>query len=169
MELADKAWPSRLVFIALLAAAGLAILVSARSMAPQVASHFDAAGVANGFVTRGSYLALLLAVAIGFPLVLSLVQAAMTSRATTLRIPDAAYWLAPARRDATIAAINAQMMRFGLLLCAFMLYTHRLVMRANTMTPPRLESTSFVAGLVVFLMLVGIWMFGFFRRFRRAG
>ncbi|MCJ0765750.1 DUF1648 domain-containing protein [Variovorax terrae] len=156
-----------LIFLVLLAVAALFIGATGRGLPAVVASHFDASGAANGFMPRGAYLLLMLAVVVGVPLAVVVGSGRALDRpGARINLPHRDHWLAPGRREETVAFIRRQLARFGILLVVFLCYTHWLVVRANGVSPPRLPLLWFVAGLGFFLAGVLVWGLVFLRRFR---
>lgn len=89
------------------AAAALFVLLTGRLLAPVVASHFDVAGEPNSFVSRNNYLALMVIVSAGLPLVIAaLGRWAASLSDDFLDIPNKRYWLAPERRVAPTACVR---------------------------------------------------------------
>lgn len=63
------------VFIALLLFAILFVTVTAAELPPMVASHFDAGGQANAFMTRSGYVRFALCLCAGLPLLIAFLVA----------------------------------------------------------------------------------------------
>lgn len=159
---------SRFLFAAMLAGAAMFILWTGQALPPVVASHFGASGLADGFMSRTAYLLLMVTVTIGIPLAIVLVQALVDHTHESLRIPHRQYWMAPERRDATMAFMRRQAMRFAILLAVFLCFVHWLVVDGNAAKPPRLNNSLFIPALVAFFAAVGIWVAAFWVRFRRS-
>jgi hypothetical protein len=105
---------------------------------------------------------------VAFLLLLALVPAAAAGKgARSLDIPQRDYWLAPERREATVACIRAHGRWFAAAVALFLTYVHWLVVRANALRPPVLSTTGIVSGLVVFFLALAVWLAVLFRRFRR--
>lgn len=142
-------------------------LVSGLEMPATVASHFNAAGLADGWMPRGDYLVLmggLLASLVVLPLGLPrLIARAPDSQ---LSLPNKAYWLAPERRAATLAWIAAHLRWLALLLAAFLSVLHGQVVQAQRLEPPVL--TLGLAPLGVFLAAVGAWVGALWWHFQHA-
>jgi len=154
-------------FVGVLLAATAFILYTGRGLPPIVASHFGAAGEANGSMTRGAYLAFMLVVTVGLPaLVVFALDATLRAGTRFINLPNRDYWLAPERREDTIAFLLGQNVRFGTLLVVFLAYTHALVVAANGRQPPQLSSGAMLAGLVMFLLLTLLGLVRLVRRFR---
>jgi hypothetical protein len=157
------------LLLVVLVAAAVFIWLSDASLPPVVASHFVSGGRANGFMPRGAYLGLMLATAVGMPLILSLVTGGITRLLPDrfINLPNRDYWLAPERRQQTFDYLADQGYRFAILLCAFFCFMHWLVIRANEQQPPRLPESMLFTALAVFLVALVIWLGAFFIRFRR--
>lgn len=160
-------------FLAMALGAALFVLLTSRNLPPVVASHFDGAGAANGFMTREFYTWFMLAFVVGMPLLLVYLPAfALASPHARINLPNREYWLAPQRRQATVAFLCQHLARFGTLLLLLLCYLHWLVIQANAQVPPQLSSTWLVGGLVGFLISGVTWagvLFGRFRKVPREG
>jgi uncharacterized membrane protein len=155
------------LFVAFLAAAAIFVGSTAAALPPVVASHFNASGAANGFMTRTAYTALVMLLLVGAPLLLAFVPfTVIGSGGAGLNIPDRHYWLAPERREQTIGFLRQQGLLFAALVAVFLVYVHWLVVRANQLRPPQLSTAALVAGLAVFLVALGAWLVVLFGRFR---
>ena len=153
--------------LALIACAGVFICWSSRTLPPVVAAHFDAAGRANGYLGRGLYIAILLLITVLVPLLVLIIPSrALSHPDVRINLPNRDYWLAPERRAATIGFLMRQMSMFVWLLLAFLCYAQWLVVRANALSPPTLDSRAFLDGLVVFLACTVFWSARLVRRFR---
>lgn len=157
-----------LAFVALLVAAAGFVLLSGRSLPPVVASHFNANGDADGFMPRTLYLGLMVAIAIGLPLlVASLHSVVRFVPARFINLPNRDYWLAPARITETLAYLQVQGRRFAVIMAAFLCYVHWLVVQANTVQPPHLSGAMFAVGMLLFLAALAIWLGAYLTHFRR--
>jgi hypothetical protein len=156
-----------LLFLLFLACAAAFVWLTSQSLPDVVASHFGAAGAADGFMTRDFYLRFMLAFAVGLPLLIFVVPYFALGRSgARINLPNREYWLAPERRAETVAFLRAHAVGFAVTLAVFLCYVHWLVVRANAVQPPHLSAPALIAGLAVFLlaMLVGAWrLFGRFR------
>jgi hypothetical protein len=152
----------------LLLTAAVLVLLSGRSLPPVVASHFAVSGEANGFMPRRIYLGLMLALTVGVPLLLVFVFGVVRFiNPRFINLPHRAYWLAPERAAATFAYLQSQSIYLAALLTVFLCFVHWLAVRANAVQPPHLSTSLFVAGLVVFLVALVVWMRTFVVHFRR--
>lgn len=138
-----------------------------RQLPARVASHFGADGVANGWSSRESYVWTLI-------VILSLSALTMAGLAAIVRItptnlvnlPHREYWLAPERREATIAAFQS----FGFILAGLtsllFLAIHLLTVAANESQPAVLSGAVWWL-LGAFLAATGGMVFLLYRRFAR--
>jgi hypothetical protein len=157
-------------FALYVAVIGVFVWVSSRRLPPLVASHFGAAGVPNGYMTRTVYAAFMLAFVIALPAFMVAVGWYALGRAgARLNVPNRDYWLAPERRAATVAGLRTGILWFGVLLVTFLGYVHGLVVQANELVPPRLSQPWFIGGFVAFFVLLFIALGSFRRRFRAPG
>ena len=160
---------STAAFLALVACAAIYVGWSSRGLPPLVASHFGAGGAANGFMPRGPYVGFMLVVVVLLPAIVGLVpNRAFRAEGARINLPNAAYWLAPERRGATIESLSYQMRRFATLLLGFLCYAHGLVIQANESVPPALAEPAFVGGLAAFLVATLVWVLAFMLRYRKV-
>lgn len=156
------------VLLALLAAAAAFVLATGDDLPPIVASHFDGSGAANGFTTRRAYLAVMLLMVTGIPTVM-VMMARFLHRLSPryINVPYRDYWLAPGRREATLAYMAAYLASFAWVLVLFLCFVHWRVVEANRLQPPHLSPAWFVPALVAFVVVAGFWMVALYRRFPR--
>lgn len=135
---------------------------------PQVvASHFDGAGVANGWSSRevfmGIYLvmiALLILVFIAIP------RWAVRRDSFALRIPHHDYWLGPERISQTRAFFFRFMMAMGVLHLLLTIWVMQLAILANLRQDASLDAGIYwVLGLYFVLVSAGVLYF--FIHFRK--
>jgi uncharacterized membrane protein len=155
------------VFIALLLLAILFVTGTASELPPMVASHFDASGQPNAFMSRSGYIRFVLCFAVGFPVAIVIILTMVYSRATDLKLPNRDYWLAPQRLDRTRAFLVAHGVWFGSLLVALACYVHWLELRANRLLPPHLPIQTFAALMLAFLIATAVWISALMFAFRR--
>jgi uncharacterized membrane protein len=153
---------------ALIVCAVVYVLMSSQHLPELVASHFDAAGRANGQMPRGAYVATMLAIIVIMPLLTAFVPSLMLSSPNArINLPNRDYWLAPERRAESIRFLSRQMWVFSWLVVLVLCYVHSLAVRANTVTPPAIDSAALERGLIVFLVCAlawAVWLIGHFRK-----
>lgn len=134
----------------------------------RVATHFNGAGRANGWMSRGAHTAWHLAT-VGFVAVLiqGIVWAGDRLPPEYVNLPRRAYWLAPERAAATRAWIAGGVQLLGCALLAFFLALFHLIYRANLTPAPALSGAVWwlTGGLLAF---TAGWVVALFLRFGRA-
>lgn len=151
----------------MLVGAMLFVYYTSGSLPEVVASHFNRAGDPTGFVPRALYLQITLGIVLLPPIFLVLVpRLSLRNPKARINLPNSDYWLAPERREQTVAIIAQQCTHFAVMLLVFLCYAHWLIVRANASVPPTLSSGWILAGLVVFLGLTVRWATRMIGRFR---
>ena len=114
-------------------------------------AHFARGGFVNGWQTKTAFffteLAMIMlatVVSFGIPRIIAAVPASL------INLPHKEYWLAPERRENTLAYIQVWSAWFGCGLLAFLLFVMELVFRANLQTPPKLDNAAFISALLAF-------------------
>ena len=156
-------------FLATLAGGFLFVYYTSGSLPEVVASHFNREGVATGFLRRAIYLRITFGMVLLPPIFLVVLpRLSLRNPKVRINVPNRDYWLAPKRRERTVAIIAQQCTYFGVMLLLFLCYAHWLVVRANAIVPPRLSSGWILAGLAVFLGFTVRWATRMIGRFRRT-
>lgn len=133
----------------------------------RVATHFNLAGQADGWMSRDNqtkaHIGLVLFIAV---LLEGLARLSPRLPDSLVNLPHRDYWLAPERRAATHAWIAGLLRLIGCVLMAFFLALFHLVYRANLNATPMLTGP---AGLLVggLLATVGLLLAGVILRFAR--
>jgi hypothetical protein len=157
------------VFILFVVAAEIFIWLTSAALPPSVASHFAAGGAANGFMSRGAYVGVMLGVTLVAPFLVALSgQLVSVLPVRLINLPNRQYWLAPRRRAATIASLTRLSVCFASALIVFLCFLHWLVIRANESPVPRLERMPMFIGLALFLAGTVVWLVVLVRRFGRV-
>ncbi len=170
MKPAARRFPHRITwaaFILLLSFAVIYIVRTAPALPPLVASHFDAAGQADAFMTRSGYIRFVLCLAVGLPIVLVAILTAVYSKASDMKLPNRDYWLAPARIAGTRSLLIAHGVWFGSLMAVLGCFVHRLELAANRLQPPHLPGQTVAASLIVFSLATAVWIGSMIFIFRR--
>lgn len=158
---------ARPLFIVLLVVGTILIVATTDHLPAQIASHFGAGGVANGWMSRNFYLLFMLAFAVILPIVIVLSMSVLPRwKAGGINIPNRDYWLDPARRESTLNYLTAHACWLGSLIVLFITAIHFLLIEANAAQPPRLPFQSFVTLLVLFVVALLAWMAMLALRFR---
>lgn len=153
----------------LLLAGGLVALVLATlgRLPPLVASHFDGAGAPNGWSTRTGYVTLLLIVGAMIPLgVVFLVTRLTRAGPQLLNIPAREYWRRPEHAAEAVRRVRAYIWWLGCVITGSALAIHRLVLQANALRPPHLDTPAVLTVLAGVLAAIGLWIAGWYRVLR---
>lgn len=149
-------------------ASAAGIVLSSRWLPGQVAWYFDFSGEPGAYAARGIYLAVMLVLTVGVPLVVRFSLVAwLRDNADALVIPNRDYWLAPGQREATLAYLKRQTAWMAAAFAVMFLAGHLLDVRANQFNPPHqppLEFLRFVVGITVVCLL---WAGCMARHFRK--
>ena len=152
----------------LLALAVIAQAFWQRDRLPQrVATHFNAAGQADGWMTRDAQTAAHIALVLFIAVMLEgLARLSPRLPDGLVNLPHRDHWLAPERRAATHAWLAGLTRLIGCVLMLFFLALFHLVYRANLGGTPMLPAP---AGLLVggLLTTIGLLIAGVFLRFAR--
>ena len=159
---------ARTTFLILLLVSGFQIVHYYPKLPERVASHFDGAGGANGFQSRSMFFAfyagtvlLLTAVFLALPANLRRIPPAL------LNMPRKDYWLAPERRESSLALMAALLTWFGAASLALTTVVIELVLRANLPGGGwRLSPVLLWALLGAYFVFVAVWLAVIFTRFR---
>ena len=120
-----------------------------------VASHFNASGVPNGWMSKGAFLAIM-----GFATVLSVGSTAgaallLPHLQDSINISNKEYWLAPDRRDQTLAFIGSNMLWIACAVLVLLIVINHFVSRMNIDGATEL-TLPMMPTLAAFLAIVGI-------------
>lgn len=159
---------ARIVFVLLLMACGIQALVYYPKLPFALASHFDAAGRANGWSSKSGFFqiqALVVALVAllfgGLPAVLSRFPDRL------INLPHKDYWLAPERREATLASVAGTLTWFGCAALLLMLGVTQLVIRYNLQRSAGLASGPMwllIGGFALCALLLPVRLLRFVRR-----
>ncbi len=155
--------------------AGIAAVIASAFLGWQefpekMASHFNAAGVVDGWMNRTPFVASMLAVGLLIPaFVLAVLYSVRFLPSRVLNLPNPAYWRAPENygRACEILFRSALVFAGGFLLwqAAFL----RLIVKANKAQPPALDASQvFLLTAVLLAFSVG-WLVMLVTRFARTG
>ena len=158
---------SRTILLLLLVATALMLRHYYPQMPDPMAAHFDGSGRADGYQSRdafflltGGLMLLVIVIFAGAGWLFRIVPSNLFS------LPNRDYWLAPERRNTTIAFITRQMEWFGvgtLMLLAAVLW---LAMQANLNPEPTLDSSMMWWLTGLYLIYTTLWLVRFVSKFR---
>jgi uncharacterized membrane protein len=153
-----------LVIPSLLAA--VQYLVYGSKLPARIATHFDAQGVANGWMAPGDFFAFYAGI-LAFMLVVVVVLApASIGRlpASMINLPNREYWLAPERVGETRRKLGNLMAGFGLGVGLFIVYVMQLVLQTAAEGKSTLNAIPAVIGFLVFVAGFVVVLVRSFRR-----
>jgi uncharacterized membrane protein len=141
----------------------------AQAMPSVMATHFGASGAANGWQSKGQFffleivlLVVCLFIGFGVPNIISRVPPSL------INLPNKEFWLAPVRREHTLAIFRIQMAWFACALLTFLIVVNQLVFNANQSVPGQLNGPQFTIALVAFLGFVAVWTIRLISYFSKA-
>lgn len=142
------------------------LLVTAHALPDRIAVHFDAAGNANGWMTRSQHIFTELAFGTGLSLLFTgIFYAIRFLPPSIINIPNRDFWLAPERRAETNERLLTLSFWLASLVVIFFLAIHHLIIAANAISPPRLDTKTGTIALAGFLAGMAIWIIALYRRF----
>jgi hypothetical protein len=160
---------SHLLFVLSLIVVCAFIAATTGQLPARVASHFGAGNMPNGWMSRDGYLAFMLFFALAFPIVIVAAVGWLPRIAPrAINVPHRDYWLAPVRREGTLAALASHASWLGCLLVLFIAGVHYAILEANASVPQRLPAEYFWMLMIGFLAALALWIGGLFLRFRNT-
>jgi hypothetical protein len=157
---------SLLLFFTLLVASTAFIVVTGDQLPLRVVSHFGG-GNAYGGMLRVHYMLFTVGFATFVPLLIvggfAWAPLAFPNRT---RIPNRDYWLAPSRRDESLAALGAFGGVLGSIITVFVAAIHQVILQANRSVPPQLPLPGFWLALGGFFTAMLVWQVLVMMRFR---
>jgi len=159
----------RLLFLLVVIVVPVVVYATSAGLPERVATHFGPGGVANGFMSRGGYIAFMLAMTTLLPLfVVAMTGFIPRIAISQIKIANREHWLSPARRAETLAWLMGHACWLGIVLSSFLVGLHVLIVQANAGRPPRLDETQFFMLMGAFAVLILAWIVAMTLRFRRA-
>ena len=162
---------NRILFVVLLVVIVAAVGVIAGTsgdLPARMAVHFGAAGEANRWSSRESYVAVMIGLVVAIPLLLLALMVWLPRRGLcACKLPNRDYWLAPERRERTFDRLSGFAGVAGCLVVALMVAVHLIVIEANSGTRPTLPTAPFVAVMLGFAVAMIAWTVALSHGFRR--
>jgi len=164
-----KSAPIPSIVLALLVVAfAVDLYLSTPQIPGEMATHFDASGHPDGWMTRSGHLGFMMCIGLGTPLLLAgLCYFIRNIPSSAINIPHRDYWLAPERRDETDRRLIAHLLWLPCLMILFFAAVHHLILAANTSVPPHLPSSGMIAAIGGILAGLAIWVIALYRMFAK--
>ncbi|PTY04939.1 hypothetical protein DB347_19800 [Opitutaceae bacterium EW11] len=145
------------------------ILVLSSRLPESVAVHFDAAGRANGWMSRSAHIGVFSALSLGLPgFVVGLCAAIRFAPAALFNVPNASYWRAPANYPTAGRLLLHRALWLGVGMCVWSGAFHALIIAANLETPPRLSQNGMAWFNGVSLGCLALWILWLYRTYSRS-
>jgi uncharacterized membrane protein len=158
----------RMLYLASIALAFIEGLTCYSYIPARMAIHFNASGAADGwgykqqfFIFYGVMVGVMSLLFWGLPLIIRLVPASM------INLPNKEYWLAPERKELTLARLSDQMLFTGCMALLLMDGILFLVIKANLSAVPVFPAAWMWGLVVVFIAANIVWTINLIRSFRR--
>jgi uncharacterized membrane protein len=156
---------ARSIFLLLSAALATQGLLSYAQLPQTIASHFNAAGAANGYMSKEAFFIMIYGILLGISAAMAYaVPALIASRPEITNLPNKAYWLAPERRAGTLDFLTAHFTWLGSAILALGNAVLYLVVRFHLEHQATLPSDAMWTALMIFFCFVILWMVIFFWR-----
>ena len=145
-------------------------LVCTISQLPQqMATHFDASGHPNGWMSRSSAVVFQGCIGLILPLIIAAVFFTVRFVSPDLiRIPRRDFWFAPERRAETYAYLSCRGFWLASLLVVLQGVVWYQLIEANARNIPQLSTSGLSVVLGVFGVAMLAWIVSFFSHFARA-
>jgi uncharacterized membrane protein len=165
----DSTRPALAALAALLVVWWLHVRHFLHRLPERIATHFDGAGVPNGWMPRAAlgtfdfvFMVFVLAVVIGSAFLIRLLPV------TLINVPHRDYWFAPERRRQSHDRMLVHMLWFACLMVAFLIAVNQLVFMANLRPGhPHLSGPGMITLLAAFLLALVGWVVRLHRMFPR--
>jgi uncharacterized membrane protein len=157
----------KIVFI-LIFAANLALgLISYAILPDRIAIHFGSGGIPDSWGPKSLHLTLFTFVDILlFLLMYYTPRIVLIFPPRFVNLPNRNYWLQDSKREEMTNRLNLLMWEYGSALFAFLFLAQLFVLQANLSQPVRLDETSFLIALGIFMIYTVFWIIKLYRKFR---
>lgn len=146
--------------------AAVFVVYTTRYLPDTVATRFDGANQASGWMSRNGYLLFTLSFMIGISSIVSFIVGVLARKFPHwTNIPNRDYWLSVERREESLSYLSAHGMRLGCLIVMMTLGMHYTILVANHARPPALPISTFTSLLLGFALALIWWIVKLYRRF----
>lgn len=158
----------RAILLALAACAVFAVWSAWDELPTRLASHFDAGGRPDGYMSREAFFATMAAVGCAVVLPLAFLSALLrVVPNAAINVPHRDYWLTAERREQSIQRIGAFGGWFSIATAALLLMVVALTLRANV-DRTGLDMQIFGIGFGLYLASMVLLLVTMYRQFARA-
>jgi hypothetical protein len=145
------------------------IWLTARNLPPQIATHFNAAGQADGWMSRDTHIISFIALGLGMSaFIVGLSYGIRWFPKARLSIPNQAYWQKPANRPAALNHIFYRSFWLGTLALTYLATVNHFVVAANQPDAAPLAARVLQIATVGFITGIIVWIFLLVRFFQKT-
>ncbi len=156
----------RQLYLLLVLLAAIQSLHYYRLLPATVASHFDGRGEPNGWQAKDVFFGFYWGgIALTAFLYLAVAKLVAWAPLSLINLPNKDYWLAPERKEESVAYIGGQMMWFATATLALLVTTIEFAIRANLAPHHRISSPALWILLGAYGLFVIQWLARFIARF----
>ena len=155
------------IFVTVVGAAVIHAWRAYPQLPEHMATHFNGAGIADGWGERDSFF--FMEMLVGIVLALLFAGIAIGVRLLPIHfvhVPYKAYWLSEERRAASLAFLTQRFLMLGIISFVFYILLNQEIFKANLRNPQRL-SGDFTVTLIAYAVFVLYWVGGLLLRFRK--
>jgi uncharacterized membrane protein len=143
------------------------MLVSLLMLPDQVAIHFGAGGVPDGWASKWAHALIFLLIELPlFALFMAAGQLALGFPENWISLPNKDYWLRQENRAELETRFTALMHEFGLVMFVFLFVVGLLTLDANLSQPVRLNEALFLTVFGAYMLYVAYWLVKLVRRLK---
>lgn len=157
----------QLILLALILAACVQAYLAYPRMPNPMASHFNGAGIADGWSSPADFFTVMLMVEIACAACFLFTPGLTRLPDGLINLPNKDYWLAPERREQTLRGLGRSMLDFGIATQLLLMYAMHLSVQANLSDPPRLSS-NIVWALCLYVVASLVWTVALIRKYLRV-
>ena len=142
---------------------------SHQQLPDKIASHFNGSGTADGWTGRSSFTMTMLAVGLGIPaFVVGIMYSIRFFPAKYLNVPNSSYWREPTNYRKACDFLFVSSLWFASAFLLWQTFFSRLIVSANLVSPPHLNSTHALLMTVPLLGFTFAWVIAIVLRFLRT-
>jgi uncharacterized membrane protein len=156
------------IYAFLYALALIQIGTYAESLPENMATHFGAGGIPNGYMHKDGFIVFYLGFMFFLPGLLMAISVLVEKLPISLiNIPNKKYWMAASRREKTVGSLARGIRMLGVMTGLFLIAIDQLVINANMVKPPALDERGtwlFLSAYVFAIISFLLWIIIRFRK-----